>query len=320
MSDALVTRGLCRSFGSVTAVEDLSLTVPRGRITGFLGPNGAGKTTTLKMILGLLRPDAGTVEILGRDPQRQRREVLQRVGALIETPTFYPHLTGHENLELVRRVVAMPPARTGECLALVGLTEAAHRRAGGYSLGMEQRLGLALALLRKPELLILDEPTNGLDPAGMQEMRKLLGQLVAAEGVTLFLSSHLLAEVEEIASHLVVLRRGRAAYQGPTDQLRTAGEAFLQVGVTRAGEARQWLEREGWIVMSETAAQEAQEEPLRVAGSGRETAARLSAALVGAGFSLHHLSEHRPRLEARFLELTEGTGGEVSAPGSGDPV
>lgn len=305
MTDAAVTvKGLRRRFGPVLAVDDLTFDVPRGQVTGFLGPNGAGKTTTLRMILGLLRPDAGEVRIFGEPLGENRRALLRRVGALIEGPSLYEHLTGRQNLEIARRLAGVAPGRVDACLARVGLTDAAGRPAGGYSLGMKQRLGLALALLQEPYLLVLDEPTNGLDPAGIQEIRTLLGRLAREEGVTVLLSSHLLAEVEQGVSHLVILRRGRTVFQGPLAELNRLAEAHVCLRVDRPQEAAAHLKAAGWELLPEAG----DDGELRIRSGGREELERLAAdlatALVEAGFRLHHLSEERPRLESSFLSLT----------------
>jgi len=315
VSDATIaTRGLTRRFGAVLAVDDLSFEVPRGAVTGFLGPNGAGKTTTLRLILGLMRPDAGEVLLFGRPLAADPVGLLRKVGALVERPSLYEHLTGRQNVEIARRLTGVPAKRVEECLGLVGLLEAADRPSGKYSLGMKQRLGLALALLQRPELLILDEPTNGLDPAGIKEMRALLGQLAREEGVTILVSSHLLAEVEQMASHLVILRRGRTVFQGPLEELKGVEEGFFRVGVDRPEEAAKELAGAGWAVLSRTVLPRAEEGFLRIRGQGKEEAARLGAHLVSSGFLLHHLSEERPRLEASFLDLMGETadGEEVS--------
>jgi ABC-type multidrug transport system ATPase subunit len=190
------TNDLTRRFGSVKAVDGVSLRVPPGSIYGFLGPNGAGKTTTIRMLLGLIRPNAGEVSLFGRSLSEQRLELLRRVGSLVESPSLYPHLTGWENLELIRRMVGGKPSEIEHALAVVRMEDAAHRLVREYSLGMRQRLGLAVALYGQPELLILDEPTNGLDPAGIHEMRELICSL-PHEGLTVFLSSHLLSEVDQ---------------------------------------------------------------------------------------------------------------------------
>lgn len=207
------TLGVCKCYGSHVAVDGLNLRVPAGSIYGLLGPNGAGKTTTLKLITGLLHPGRGEIRLFG---EPWRRAALARVGALIETPALYGNLTGAENLEVHRRLLGLPRQRINEVLAQVGLLDAAGKKAGAYSLGMKQRLGIAIALLGSPELLILDEPTNGLDPIGIQEMRELIRSL-HAQGITLIVSSHILPEVQQVVTHIGIISGGRLHYQGSWD-------------------------------------------------------------------------------------------------------
>lgn len=299
---AIRTSGLTRHFGDLIAVDRLDLAVPAGTVSGFLGPNGAGKTTTLRMILGLIRPDAGEVEIFGTPLTSRKETLLRRVGALVETPSLYGHLSGRENLEVARRMLGLERSHIDRVLALSGLVEAAHRRVSEYSLGMRQRLGLALALLGQPELLILDEPTNGLDPAGIQEMRELVRRLPREEGLSVFLSSHLLAEVEQMASHLVILHRGRRLFQGPPQDLQTQRRGRVVVAVDRPLEAAALLEQVGW--QSERIATE-EEEALYVDAKGQEARVRICRTLVEAGFAVHRLDEESSSLESVFLDLTE---------------
>jgi ABC-type multidrug transport system ATPase subunit len=210
----LQTHGLSKRFKGLTAVDQVSLTVQRGEVFGFLGPNGAGKTTTIGVILGLIHPTSGEVEVLGERVTPSRTAPLRRVGSLVGTPGMVPHLSGRDNLDLLSRLRPEVNARrVEEVLAQVGLTDASRRQFQSYSTGMKQRLGLAAALLHRPELLILDEPTNGLDPAGMREVRDLLRSL-AGEGITVFLSSHLLHEIEQVCDRVAVLKRGKVVAQG----------------------------------------------------------------------------------------------------------
>ena len=297
MTLAIRTVGLCRSFGALRAVEALDLEVPTGQVTAFLGPNGAGKTTTIRLLLGLLRPDAGRVELFGRPPTD--RSVFSRVGALIEMPSLYSHLSGRQNLDLTRSLLGLPADRVESVLELVDLQDAANRRVGEYSLGMRQRLGLALALLQDPELLILDEPTNGLDPVGIREIRSLLRQLVEERGVTIFLSSHLLAEVEQVADRLVVLRGGRRVFAGTPEALRAARGGSLLLGVDQADEAQRLLEAAGRGVVPAPGGR------LRVEARDEEAAAEICGALVASGIGVHHLALENSSLETAFLELTE---------------
>ncbi len=233
MSFVLQTFELTKRFGDVLAVDHVNLRVEEGELFGFLGPNGAGKTTTISMILGLLHPTAGRVEVLGEVVSPTRTGALRHVGALVGTPGFLPYLSGRENLRLLARLYPdVDDRRVDEVLDLVGLRDAATRKVKGYSTGMRQRLGLAAALLHRPRLLVLDEPTSGLDPIGMKEMRELLRTL-ADGGTTIFLSSHLLHEVEQICDRVAILNRGRILAEGEVRELlegkRDLEEVFMDV-------------------------------------------------------------------------------------------
>jgi ABC-2 type transport system ATP-binding protein len=227
---ALATKGLAKRYGSRVALDGLDLRVPTGTVYGFLGPNGAGKTTTMRILTGLVRPDAGSVELLGRPFGRGDRKLLFDVGALIETPSFYPFLSGRENLRALAAAGApVPKGRVDEVLALVNLADRAKDRVSGYSMGMRQRLGIAAALLNDPKLLLLDEPANGLDPAGIVGMRETLRAL-AAQGRTVLVSSHILSEVEHLADVVGIVARGRLVREGPVDQLLAEnGEIRIRV-------------------------------------------------------------------------------------------
>jgi len=295
------TRGLHRSFGQTLAVRNLTLAVPERAVYGFLGPNGAGKTTTIRLLLGLLRPHSGSVELFGRPIEEDRRAALARVGSLVEAPSLYPHLTGRENLEIRCLLRDAPKSEIDRVLAIARLEDGAARRAvRGYSLGMRQRLALAQALLGSPQLLILDEPTNGLDPAGIREMRELLAALPGEHGVTVFLSSHLLAEVEQVATHVGILSRGTLLFEGTLAELHAHREERIVVGVDRPADARARLAGAGFTVTP------AANGFLRVAAPARE-AAPINALLVGAGIAVHHLAVERPSLEEAFMEVTENS-------------
>jgi ABC-2 type transport system ATP-binding protein len=299
MPDTVIrTRGLTRRFGNLVAVDRLDLEVPAGGVYAFLGPNGAGKSTTIRMLLGLLRPDAGEVEVGGFRMRRGEVRVLERVGALIESPSLYPHLTARENLEATRRMTGVSRSRTDPVLETVRLTDAADRAVSSYSTGMRQRLGIALSLLADPDMLILDEPTNGLDPAGMQEMRELILSLSRQEGRTVFLSSHLLAEVEQVATHVGILAAGRLRFEGTLPALRSHTEEQLRVGVSDAVAAREILTQKGWSAVVRDAT------TLQVMLGSDEQAARINAELVSAGLEVFHLSRVGGSLEDLFLELT----------------
>jgi len=295
MEFVIRSEGLTRRFGKVPAVEGLDLRVREGTITAFLGPNGAGKTTTITLLLGLLKPDEGVAEVLGHRPGHPA--ALAQIGAMVESPSLYDHLTGAENLEITRLMKAQPKAEVDRVLKVVSLTEDANRPVRNYSLGMRQRLGVALALLGQPRLLILDEPTNGLDPAGIQDMRELIRDLPRETGASVFLSSHLLAEVEQVAEDLVVVHRGRLRYQGRTEDLGEAGEAELVLRVGDATQAMETLAGSGFTVREANGRVRVQAQP--------EAAPRVVACLVQAHCDLFELTPHRANLEARFLALLE---------------
>ena len=229
MSDAppVAARGLVKRYGDITAVAGVDLTVERGDVFGYLGPNGAGKTTSLRMLLGLIRPTEGSAELFGRDPLEVGARALDGVAGFVEGPRFYPYLSGRKNLRLLADLDGGAPAsRIEEVLDVVDLRDRGKDRVGGYSHGMRQRLGIAASLLREPQLLLLDEPTTGLDPAGMRDMRELVKNL-ASEGITILLSSHILAEVEELCNRVAIIRSGRIIYEGRLDELlESAGGGF----------------------------------------------------------------------------------------------
>lgn len=294
---AIEITGLNRSFGDLHVVRDLDLEVPPNSVYGFLGPNGAGKTTTIRLLLGLLRPDAGEIRLFGSRFKSNRLSVLRRVGCMIESPSVYPHLTARENLETKRRIIDAPRTEIDRVLGVVELREAAGRLVRTFSLGMTQRLAIAKAMLGAPELLVLDEPTNGLDPAGMAEMRSLIRGLPSREGVTVFLSSHLLAEVEEIATHLAILSRGTRLFAGTIEELHARQRRALVVRVDRPADARRLLRNSGLSVSGSGP-------DLVIAEAGDDLAPAVTRTLVQAGFDLYHVALERPSLEDIFLEMT----------------
>jgi ABC-2 type transport system ATP-binding protein len=296
MNPVIETEGLSRSFGVVRAVEAVDLRVERASVYAFLGANGAGKTTTIRMLLGLIRPDAGTVRMFG---EPFRRGLLARVGALVETPSLYPHLTGRENLEVTRRLTGRTRAQVERALATVRLTDAAGRAVAGYSLGMRQRLGLALALLGDPDLLVLDEPTNGLDPAGIREIRELVSRLAAERGLTVFISSHLLAEVEQMATHVGIIERGSLLFQGTLKSLQARMQPRLEIGADRPAEAVSILSAASYRAGQSNGTH------VVVEGADAASAARANSLLVGSGIAVHHLQLRAPSLEEVFLSMTE---------------
>jgi ABC-2 type transport system ATP-binding protein len=294
---AIRSTGLTKAYGRVRAVDGLDLDVPRGSITGFVGPNGAGKTTTIRMLLGLIRPSSGSAEVLGSNVSNPW-EYLPRVGALIEGPAFHPALSGRRNLEVLASLGGHPRARVDAVLEIVGLADRARDRYRTYSLGMKQRLGVAAALLPDPELVVLDEPSNGLDPAGIIEMRSLLRSL-RERGTTVFISSHLLGEVEQIADWLVVLDHGRLLFQGPIGALLARRQTRLRV----AGESP--TDAEVIAVVARRLGYEAEVVDGRVSvGAGSEAAAALTRGAMDAGVTLTEIGVDRSTLEDSFLALT----------------
>jgi ABC-2 type transport system ATP-binding protein len=294
-------RGLVKGYGELTAVDHVDLTVEAGDVFGYLGPNGAGKTTSLRMMLGLIRPTAGTVRLFGRDPQLGVA-ALEGVAGFVEAPQFYPYLPGRVNLELLAALDSGgAAARIDEVLDVVELRDRAGDRVGGYSHGMRQRLGIAAALLRRPRLMLLDEPATGLDPGGMRDMRRLVKRL-AAEGMTVLLSSHLLAEVEELCNRVAIVRSGRVAYEGSLQQLRSAAGLRFRLHTTDDERARRVCEAQAGVELATPTGARG----LTLRAETDEAVAQLSRALVEADALVLELSPQLATLEDLFFRLTEG--------------
>jgi ABC-2 type transport system ATP-binding protein len=302
-------RGLVKRYGHVTAVDHVDLTVDRGDVYGFLGPNGAGKTTTLRMLLGLIRPDEGGAKLFGRDPLVEGARALDGVAGFVEAPRYYPYLSGRRNLELVAGLDGGDAReRIDAALDTVELTDRAGDKVGGYSHGMRQRLGIAGALIRDPVLLLLDEPTTGLDPAGMRDMRVLVRRL-AEQGITVLLSSHIMAEVEELCDRLAIVRSGRVIYEGRLDDLlHSTGQRYrvrttdddkaLEIATHQPGVGDVRFEDDGLSLAAD-----------------EDAAAGLSIALVEAGLGIRALTPAAASLEELFFRLTEGdANGNGAAP------
>lgn len=292
------THDLCKQYGSALRVSHLNLNVPEGSIYGFLGPNGAGKSTTLKMILGLVRPTAGSIRVLEKDMDSGNRlSVLRQVGSLIESPSYYGHLTGEENLRIVQTLRGIPEKNIREVLQIVRLDGQREKKVAHYSLGMKQRLGLAAALLGYPKLLILDEPTNGLDPAGIQEMRELICDLPGRFGMTVVVSSHLLSEIDQMANHVAIIREGELVFQDSLEALHGRSRHHLALRTTNNTVARSLLaeqsvpceEENGYLIL-----------PIL----SDEVAAQLTAFLAGNRLGIVRLEERQKSLEDIFLDLT----------------
>jgi ABC-2 type transport system ATP-binding protein len=300
---ALETAGLTKRFGRRTAIDGVDLQVPRATAFGFLGPNGAGKTTMIRMLLGLTKATSGSMRLLDLPVPAERHLALQRVGAIVEEPRFHPHLSGRENLSIVAAVRGPDVrARIVPALARVGLAERADEKVKRYSLGMRQRLGVARCLLADPQLLILDEPTNGLDPGGIQEFREMIRAMVEQEGRTVFISSHLLDEVEKTCDAAAIVDRGKVVTQGSIAELAagdgTAHELILEVDdVERAVTILETSE----LVCSVDRANDGMR---MVLTGGASSAAEVNATLVRAGIGVSRLEPVRQSLEQRFLEIT----------------
>jgi ABC-2 type transport system ATP-binding protein len=292
-------RGLVKRYGELTAVAGVDLTVNAGDVYGYLGPNGAGKTTSLRMMLGLIRPTAGSVRLFGRDPQ-ETVHALDGVAGFVEAPTFYPYLTGRRNLELLAAFDGGDAGkRIDRALDAVELADRARDRVGGYSHGMRQRLGIAAALLREPRLLLLDEPATGLDPGGMRDMRVLIRQL-ADQGITIMLSSHLLAEVEEVCNRVAIVRSGAIVYEGHIDALKRGASATYRLSSTDD-------ERAMAVCRAQRGIADVRREHGRIAFTADEPAVvELSQALIEAGALIKELAPQTVTLEDLFFSLTEG--------------
>ena len=301
-------RNLVKRYGDLLAVDNVDLTVEPGDVFGYLGPNGAGKTTSLRMMLGLIRPSAGSVRLFGRDPQ-ESVDALHRVSGFVEAPSFYPYLSGRTNLELLAALDGDEArARLGDALAIVGLSDRAKDKVGGYSHGMRQRLGLAAALLRQPRLLLLDEPATGLDPGGMRDMRNLIREL-SGQGITVLLSSHLLAEVEELCNRVAIVQKGRVAYQGSLAELRRQAGSSYRLRTTDDARASQVLAAQDGITDLDRDG-----EDLSFRSTSESAVAALSLALIESGALVLELSPRHATLEDLFFRLTEGSGEAVANP------
>ncbi|MGZ3929659.1 MAG: ABC transporter ATP-binding protein [Mucilaginibacter sp.] len=293
------TQGLSFHFGSQQVVKSLSLQVPEGSIYGFLGPNGAGKTTTIKLLLNLLKTEEGSIRIFDKDLQSNRIAILAQIGSLIEQPAIYLHLTGKENLMNRALLLEVPESRVDEMLALVHLKDAANKKAGKYSLGMKQRLGIALALLPDPKLLILDEPTNGLDPNGIIEVRELLIKLVTKHNKTVFVSSHLLAEVERMATHVGIIDHGELLFQGSIKDLEDISQPRIQVEVNNTVDAANLLKKQGFTVT------DISDDNLSVPFTSKTQMAEINTLLNRNNYQVFSIHKVHKDLEKLFLDITQ---------------
>ncbi|MBE9586031.1 ABC transporter ATP-binding protein [Mucilaginibacter sp. JRF] len=293
------TEGLTFNFGDQKVVNSLSLQVPQGSIYGFLGPNGAGKTTTIKLLLNLLKTDEGSISVFGKDLNRNRIEILSKIGSLIEQPAIYLHLTGRENLVNRVGLLQLPASRVDEMLELVQLKQAANKKAGQYSLGMKQRLGIALALLSDPELLILDEPTNGLDPNGIIEIRELLINLTRKHGKTVFISSHLLSEIERMATHVGIINNGSMLFQGSINELEALNQALLLIEIDNTVDAANLLKRHHYEVAQVT------ETLVGLPYVSKQESGDINTLLINNGYTVYSIGKQQQDLETLFLSITQ---------------
>jgi ABC-2 type transport system ATP-binding protein len=305
---AITTSSLTKQFGSQKAVSSIDLSVPKGSVFGFLGPNGSGKTTTIRMILGLAAASKGDIELLGHPIPKELEHALPKVGALVEGPAFYPYMSGRNNLIRIdsadrNSMSGTRKQRVDAALERVGLTNAAKKKVHAYSLGMKQRLGLANALLKPREILILDEPTNGLDPQGTREVRNLIRSL-AAEGITIFVSSHLLSEIEQLCSHLAVMTAGKIVAQGSLAELRNESQTRLVLKADRIDELVDLLKTQGLTKLS------LKPDRVVVPVPGDFDVASLNQLLVKKKFMVNEIRLEQPSLEEYFVNLT-GEGFEV---------
>ena len=298
MQTVIETKALCKTYGGRTVVHNLDLHVPQGCVYGFIGPNGAGKSTSMKMLLGLVHPTAGSVALLGRTlTERTRLELLRQTGSLIESPAGYLHLTAQENLEIVADLKGVPHKDIGRVLDIVHLTQDRNRRVGQYSLGMKQRLGIAMALLGSPKLLILDEPTNGLDPAGIQEMRALIRNMPAATGATVLISSHLLGEMEQMVEQVGIIDHGHILFEGPLTELQRHSRGNVTLRLLDPAKAAPILRANGLTAHSDSCVVTLP--PLQDA-----LLADLVQKLAACGAGVVELTPHTKTLEEIFLSLT----------------
>ncbi|MGO1134189.1 ABC transporter ATP-binding protein [Bacillus subtilis] len=293
------THGLTKTYRGTDVVKSLNLKLREGEIYGFLGPNGAGKTTTIRMLLGLINPSKGETRIFEKELKNNRLEILQSVGSLVESPSYYPHLTGEENLETVRRILNIPKKNITDVLELVRLTKMADRKVGEYSLGMKQRLGIAAALLGNPKLVILDEPTNGLDPAGILEIRKLILKLPSEYGITVMISSHLLSEIEQVATQVGIIANGEMLFQDDIATLRSRADTKIVFSTSDSDKALKVFLKEGVEAIKT-------QHGLMIEERTDKEISELAKKLVHNEIDIFRISDEAKSLEDIFLEMTRG--------------
>ena len=291
------THNLTKTYEGIHRVDQVHLQVEEGEIYGFLGPNGAGKTTTLKMLLGLVKPSKGDIEIFGKSLKRHRSTILQRTGSLIESPSYYGHLTGLENMKVMQRLRNVPDQNVEEALRIVRLENQKNKKAEQYSLGMKQRLGIAMSLLAFPKLLILDEPTNGLDPAGIGGIRELIKSLPKRYGMTVLISSHLLSEIDQIATSVGIISEGKLLFQGSMASLRKKGNTSIYIKTGDNAKAEQLFLSKGYRSVQDGSR-------LKVGYLDDTEIAEMNRLLVEHHIPVTRIEEHKKSVEDIFLELT----------------
>ncbi|MEY9976859.1 ATP-binding cassette domain-containing protein [Lysinibacillus sp. RC79] len=293
------TENLSKSFGKEQAVSNINLKIRKGEIYGFLGPNGAGKTTTIRMLLGLMKPSSGTIKIFQKDLTKERINILAKVGSLVENPSYYPHLTAYENLEALRKILGVPKSRIDEVLEIVRLKDAADKKVKGFSLGMKQRLGIAASLLHNPELLILDEPTNGLDPSGIIEIRNLIKRLPSEYGMTIIISSHLLSEIDQMATQVGIVTKGKMIFQDSIEAMRRFAQPKVVIKVSDS--------EKGWrSLVAHGIKAEHKDDLILFDECSDEKVAHIVQILVQEGISVYRVEEEKRSLEEIFLQMTTG--------------
>ncbi len=301
MRDNIIeTHQLNFGFGKFKVLHNLDLRVPQSSIYGFLGPNGAGKTTTIRILLGLIKSPSNNILLFGKDLVKHRVEILRQVGALVEMPSLYLHLSGRKNLEITRTLIGnISKTRIDEVLDIVGLSKDAHRKVKQYSLGMKQRLGLALSFLADPDLLILDEPTNGLDPNGIKEIRELIIRLNQDFNKTIFVSSHLLSEVEKVATHVGIIHQGKLHFEGGIDELRDQQRPTTLIEVNNTPKAIEVLQAQNIATTS------LENGTLKIETDDKPMIHQVNSSLLNAGIEVYQLSPQQSSLEDLFMNITQ---------------
>lgn len=293
------TENLSKRFGKERAVSNINLKIRKGEIYGFLGPNGAGKTTTIRMLLGLMKPSSGTIKMFQKDLTKERINILAKVGSLVENPSYYPHLTAYENLEALRKILGVPKSRIDEVLEIVRLKDAVDKKVKGFSLGMKQRLGIAASLLHNPELLILDEPTNGLDPSGIIEIRNLIKRLPEEYGMTIIISSHLLSEIDQMATQVGIVTKGKMIFQDSIEAMRRFAQPKVVIKVSDG--------EKGWrSLVANGIKAEHKDDLILFDECSDEKVAHIVQILVQEGISVYRVEEEKRSLEDIFLQMTTG--------------